>query len=82
MLPEDATRCILNNEKAFFNEFSERASAVGLSDTQIAEAFEAMKNGDYAKMATYFDTSSPVDGAVFRIYAVSAAKCHFYYIIL
>ena len=65
MLPEDATRCILNNEKAFFNEFSERASAVGLSDTQIAEAFEAMKNGDYAKMATYFDTSSPVDGAVF-----------------
>ena len=65
MLPEDATRCILNNEKAFFNEFSERASAVGLSDTQIAEAFEAMKNGDYAKMAIYFDTSSPVDGAVF-----------------
>ena len=65
MLPEDATRYILNNEKAFFNEFSERASAVGLSDTQIAEAFEAMKNGDYAKMATYFDTSSPVDGAVF-----------------
>ena len=65
MLPEDATRCILNNEKAFFNEFSERASAVGLSDTQIAEAFEAMKNGDYAKMAIYFDTSSPVEGAVF-----------------
>ena len=65
MLPEDATRYILNNEKAFFNEFSERASAVGLSDMQIAEAFEAMKNGDYAKMATYFDTSSPVDGAVF-----------------
>ena len=65
MLPEDARRCILNNEKAFFNEFSERASAVGLSDTQIAEAFEAMKNGDYAKMAIYFDTSSPVDGAVF-----------------
>ena len=48
MLPEDATRCILNNEKAFFNEFSERASAVGLSDTQIAEAFEAMKNGDWS----------------------------------
>ena len=65
MLPEDATRCILNNEKAFFNEFSERASAVGLSNTQIAEAFEAMKNGDYAKMAIYFDTSSPVDGAAF-----------------
>ena len=65
MSPEDATRYILNNEKAFFNEFSERASAAGLSDTQIAEAFEAMRNGDYAKMATYFDTSSPVDGAVF-----------------
>lgn len=65
MSPEDATRYILNNEKAFFNEFSERASAAGLSDTQIAEAFEAMRKGDYAKMATYFDTSSPVDGAVF-----------------
>ena len=65
MSPEDATRYILNNEKVFFNEFSERASAAGLSDTQIAEAFEAMRKGDYAKMATYFDTSSPVDGAVF-----------------
>ena len=65
MSPEDATGYVLNNEKAFFNEFSERASAAGLSDTQIAEAFDAMRNGDYAKMATYFDTSSPVDGAVF-----------------
>ena len=65
MSPEDAARYIANNEKAFFNEFSERASAAGLSDTQIAEAFEVMRNGDYAKMATYFDTSSPVDGAVF-----------------
>ena len=65
MSPEDASRHIANNEKAFFNEFSERASAVGLNDTQIAEAFEAMRTGDYAKMATYFDTSSPVDGAVF-----------------
>ena len=65
VLSEDATRYILNNEKAFFNEFSERASAAGLSDTQIAEVFEAMRKGDYAKMAIYFDTSSPVDGAVF-----------------
>ena len=65
MSPEDATRYIANNEKAFFNEFSERASAAGLSDVQITEAFEAMRTGDYAKMATYFDTSSPVDGAVF-----------------
>ncbi len=65
MSPEDAIGYVLNNEKAFFNEFSERASAAGLSDTQIAEAFDAMRNGDYAKMATYFDTSSPVDGAVF-----------------
>ena len=24
-----------------------------MSDTQIAEAFEVMRNGDYAKMATY-----------------------------
>ena len=65
MSPEDATGYVLNNEKAFFNEFSERASAAGLSNTQIAEAFDAMRNGDYAKRATYFDTSSPVDGAVF-----------------
>ena len=65
MLPEDATRYILNNEKAFFSEFSERANAAGLSNTQIVDAFEAMRNGDYAKMTTYFDTSSPVDGAVF-----------------
>ena len=65
MSTEDAARYIANNEKAFFNEFSERASAAGLSDTQIAEAFEAMRTGDYVKMATYFDTSSPVDGAVF-----------------
>ena len=65
MDPEDAVRYIINNEKAFFNEFSERASAAGLSDGQIVEAFEAMRNGDYAKMTTYFDTSSPVDGAVF-----------------
>ncbi|MDE6662799.1 MAG: hypothetical protein K2K46_05565 [Lachnospiraceae bacterium] len=65
MSPEDVAKYIANNEKAFFNEFSERASAAGLSDTQIAEAFEAMRNGDYAKMAKYFDTSSPVDGAVF-----------------
>lgn len=65
MSPEDATRYISNNEKAFYNEFFERASGAGLSDTQIAEAFEAMRNGNYAKMATYFDTSSPVDGAVF-----------------
>lgn len=65
MSPEDAARYIANNEKAFFNEFSERACAAGLSNTQIAEAFEAMRAGDYAKMALYFDASSPVDGAVF-----------------
>ena len=40
-------------------------SAAGLNSTQIAEAFETMRAGDYAKMASYFDTSSPVDGAVF-----------------
>lgn len=37
----------------------------GLSNTQITEAYEAMRAGDYTKMASYFDTSSPVDGAVF-----------------
>ena len=65
MSPEDRARYIALNEEKFFGEFSERASGAGLSDAQIAEAFETMRNGDYAKMATYFDTSSPVDGAVF-----------------
>ncbi len=65
MSPEDAARYIANNEKAFFNEFFERASAAGLNNAQISEAFGAMRLGDYAKMASYFDTSSPVDGAVF-----------------
>ena len=69
MLPEDATRCILNNEKAFFNEFSERASAVGLSDTQIAEAFEAMKNGDYANGAEGIATYAHPDGYVGKVWS-------------
>ena len=37
----------------------------GLNDAQISEAFDAMKVGDYEKMASYFDTSSPIDGGVF-----------------
>lgn len=61
----DIARYISNNEKAFYNDFFERASGAELSDTQITEAFEAMRKGDYAKMAAYFDTSSPVDAAVF-----------------
>ena len=65
MSKADAVRYITNNEVAFFNEFSERASAAGLNATQIEEAFCTMRRGDYTKMATYFDTSSPVDGAVF-----------------
>ena len=48
-----------------YNEFSEKARAAGLNNEQIAEAFEAMRSGDYAKMVTYFDTSSPVDGWAF-----------------
>lgn len=61
----DRARYIANNEKAFFNEFSERASATGLSDVQITEAYDAMRSGDYTKMASYFDTSSPKNGGVF-----------------
>jgi len=49
----------------FFEEFSERASAVGLDHTKISEAYDAMRKGNYEKMASYFDTSSQVDGAVF-----------------
>lgn len=65
MTPQEAARYELYNEKVFFNEFSTRASAAGLNNTQISEAFEAMRRGDYVKMASYFDTSSPVNGAVF-----------------
>lgn len=65
MSSKDAARYIANNEKAFFNEFSERASAAGLNDTQISEAYKAMRSGDYIEMASYFDTTSPVNGAVF-----------------
>ena len=54
-----------NREAIFYNEFSKRATAAGLNSTQIAEAYEAMKAGDYVKMASYFDTSSPENGAVF-----------------
>ena len=56
---------IQNSEAKFFEEFSERSSASGLNDVQISEAYNAMKAEDYKKMASYFDTSSPVDGAVF-----------------
>lgn len=65
MSPEDAERYIANNEKAFCQEFSERAAKVGLNNEQISEAYKAMRSGDYKKMASYFDTSSPVNGAVF-----------------
>ena len=65
MSETDRARYIQNNETKFFEEFSERASTSGLNDVQISEAFDAMRAGDYEKMASYFDTSSPVDGAVF-----------------
>ena len=65
MSQEDAARYIANNEAKFYSEFSERASKAGLNNTQISEAYNAMKSGDYAKMASYFDTSSSYNGAVF-----------------
>ena len=65
MSKADATRYITHNEVAFFDNFSERAKIAGLNDTQIEEAFCSMRGGNYTKMASYFDTSSPVDGAVF-----------------
>ena len=65
MNPEDAERYIANNEKAFYREFSERAAKAGLNNEQISKAYKAMRSGNYRKMASYFDTSSPVNGAVF-----------------
>jgi len=65
MSPEDAARYIKSNETKFYVEFSERAQASGLNSTQISEAYNAMKAGDYAKMSSHFDTSSPYNGSVF-----------------
>ena len=61
----DRARYIANNNAKFLEEFSARTKAAGLNNTQISEAYNAMKTGDYAKMASYFDTSSPRNGAVF-----------------
>lgn len=36
-----------------------------LSGSQLDEAFEAFWKGEYSKMASYFDTSSPTSGSVF-----------------
>jgi hypothetical protein len=49
MSPEDVGRYKSNNETKFLGEFSERA-----------EASDAMRAGDYTKMVTYFDTTSPI----------------------
>ncbi|MDR2088484.1 MAG: hypothetical protein LBP73_03910 [Clostridiales Family XIII bacterium] len=65
MSPDDAARYIASNETKFYAEFSERAQANGLNGTLISEAYNAMRAGDYTKMASYFDTSSPHNGAVF-----------------
>jgi RHS repeat-associated protein len=65
MSPEEFARYDAYCEAKFFEEFSERARNSGLSDKDIVEAYNAMKSGDYTKMASYFDTSSPKDGAVF-----------------
>ncbi|MDR2087763.1 MAG: hypothetical protein LBP73_00215 [Clostridiales Family XIII bacterium] len=65
MSPDDAARYIAKNEMKFRAEFSERARANGLTDARISEAYKAMRAGDYKKMASHFDTSSPYNGAVF-----------------
>jgi len=63
--PEEVARYDAYCDAKFFEEFAERSRNAGLSDNDILEAFNAMKSGDYKKMASYFDTSSPTDGAVF-----------------
>ncbi|MDF2905352.1 MAG: Rhs family protein [Herbinix sp.] len=65
MTAADRARYIEINETKFFNEFSKRASSSGLESTQISEAYDAIKSGEYTKMASYFDTSSPNNRAVF-----------------
>ena len=49
----------------FYNEFMERSQKSGLSREEVIKSFIAMENGDYKLMASYFDTSSPYNGAVF-----------------
>ena len=36
----------------FYNEFDARARKAGLTQAQTAEAYNAMRNGDYSKMAS------------------------------
>ena len=65
MTKKEAARYDAWCEEKFFEEFSERARTAGLNETEIPEAYSALRSGDYTKMASYFDTSSPENGAVF-----------------
>ena len=65
MSETERIRYIQYNEEKFFEEFSERAKIAGLNDSEILQSYDAMKNCNYDKMASYFDFSSPKDGAVF-----------------
>jgi hypothetical protein len=65
MDPEEIARYDAYCEYKFFGEFVERAQTVGVDDDSIMSAFEAMRSGDYDRMASYFDTSSPPNGAYF-----------------
>lgn len=65
MTKKEAARYDAWCESKFCEEFSERARTAGLNETQISEASTALRSGDYTKMASYFDTSSPENGAVF-----------------
>ena len=49
----------------FQSEFKERAKKSGLSESDINNAIDAFNNEDYQKMASFFDTSTKKDGAVF-----------------
>lgn len=42
----------LKGEMDFYNEFDARARNAGLTQAQTAEAYNAMRNGDYSKMAS------------------------------
>ena len=49
----------------FQSEFRERAKKSGLSESDTNKAIDAFNNEDYQKMASYFDTTTKKDGAVF-----------------
>jgi hypothetical protein len=62
---QDRKLYLKQQKELFFDEFQERATRLGMDSSQTVQAFDALMDGDYVKMASYFDSSTPVDKAFF-----------------